>query len=1082
MLKRHYYSFVALLFVVVCFAYGLMSNAAEGEDITISSNTTWTAGTYTYRDITITNNATLTLSGTYTTDTDGTGVVINARTITVTSGAKISADGKGYLAFHGPGKGSPTGNFGSGAGYGGAGGTGDTETAGGVSYGSAVKPLDLGSGGGNSGGNGAGGGAINLNLTGDLVLGGTISANGNNVGSWSGAGSGGSIYIIATNMSGAGTITANGGSVSGNADGGGGRVALYHNGTYSLDPTKVLASNGGGATDGSVFVMDRTNKDVTFSKNIRLAATDGINTSGDPTTDGTFNLRNLTVTSNSTLSVGSKYTTDTDGSGISFNLSGNLTVDTGSKIDAKGLGYPKNTGEGKGGILNNNYGGGGAHGGNGGRGEVGVGGTGYDSTLFPSKLGSGGVTTRGAAGGGIIKVTASQIIINGSLDASASASSGDGATQGSGGAGGTIYLVTTSVTGAGTILANGSNGYGYSGGGGGGRIAIYADTSGFTANNITATKGLKGSSGASADGSVGTVFLYNTATGNVTASSDVTFSATQGVNRDGTARSDGIFYFNNLTVTNNATVTVGGTFSNDSDGRGVTINLDGNLVVDPGSTISATGQGYTSANGPGKGAGTSSTSGAGGSYGGLGGTSYNSNQPGPIYGVNEANFPYYLGSSGGAGQNGVGGSGGGAVTLRVLGNATINGSISANGANGTGGISGWKPGGGSGGSVFLIADNISGSGTISADGSAAPGDANYSPGAGGGGRVSLVYSTSQTVSLDNISADGGTAASTPTRDGAVGSINITQRVLPAAGFILRNPNNASTEYTNTENVEIVPTDGAAEKYKEAASPSELVPTFYASGWANISDGKDIGVSEGAKTVRAWLKDANELISSSIGSASITLDTTNPEITLTTNNVTTTSATTDVVFKLDDNLAGIDYITVDGVRKDLNSLTLATESLKPSGIKAYAAEIAYKTTVSLDQGSNSIEITTYDKAGNSASSIFSATRNAAASVSSSSDNTDDASGDSSNSASSSSSTQGSDSLATSNNDLPLNNNVDQSNSGSLSGEKLSENFKKMNLVEDVKNNYSKYLISFVTLLSVGGIALFITIKNIKKRQK
>jgi len=980
MFKKYYYILASVLVVGACSAYVLMSRAAEGEDITISANTTWNAGTYTYRDIIVTNNATLTLNGTYTTDTNGTGVVINARTVTVTAGATISANGKGYAAYVGPGKGSPVGNFGSGAGYGGAGGFGDTSVAGGVAYGSAVRPLDLGSGGGNSGGGGAGGGAINLNLTGNLVLGGTISANGNNVGGWSGAGSGGSIYINATDMSGAGNITANGGSVTGNADGGGGRIALYYMGAYSLDPTKVLASNGGAATDGSVFVFDKANKDLTVSKNIKLNATEGMDTNGNPTTDGIFNLRNLTVTNSSTLTVGSKYTTDTDGSGIDFRLTGNLTVNTGSKIDAKGQGYAIGTGEGKGTAIGTLYGGGGAHGGSGGVSEGGsAGGAKYDSTLFPTKLGSGGIIEGGGSGGGIIRISANQILVDGSLDASANSAIIRSPKTASGGGGGTVYIKATSVSGAGTILANGGDGVAYSGGGGGGRVAIYADTSAFTASNITANKGLRGGTLACTDGIAGTVFLYNTVSGNVTASSDVTFEATQGVSRDGTARSDGVFYFNNLTVTNNATVTVGGTFTNDSDGRGVTINLDGTLTVDAGAKISAIGQGYTGLNGPGKGAGGSSTSGSGGSYGGVGGSSYNPISSGPVYGSTEANFPHSLGSGGGAGQNGVGGAGGGSVTLRVLGNVVVEGSISADGASGTGGISGWKPGAGSGGSIFLIGDTISGSGTISADGGDAPGDSNYSPGAGGGGRVSLVYTTARTIPLANISAIGGTAAATPTRDGAEGSVNITQRILPTATFALKNPNNDSTEFTNTTNVEIVPVDGAVEKYKDAASVSELVPTFYADGWANVADGKDVGATEGSKTVRAWFKDGNELISSSVGSATITLDTTNPELQILNNGTTTTSAQAPVTFTIDDNLSGVDYVTVGGVRHEIASLELASETLEPSKSKVYAAETSYQLNVDIEVGSNSIEIGTYDKAGNVTLATFTVTREAVAVV-------------------------------------------------------------------------------------------------------
>ncbi len=903
-------------------------------------------------------------------------MIINARNVTIDSGAKITADGKGYAGSAGPGKG--IGSFGSGAGYGGTGSVGGTGEAPGGTYGSVVAPLDLGSGGGNTGG--AGGGAIKLDLTGNLNLGGTISANGVNGSMWKGGGSGGSVYIIANDLSGAGSITATGGNgANGSGSGGGGRVAIYYNGNNGLNLANVSANGGTGGTGpggiGSRFIMDHTNKDVSVTSNMTFTPYVGIDTNGNPTTDGVFNLRNLTITNNSTLIVGSKYSNDTDGSGVTFNLTGDLTVDTGSKIDAKGQGYAKNTGEGKGTASGNTYGGGAAHGGNGGKGEIGAGGTKYDVTLFPVKLGSGGVTTKGGAGGGIINVSASNIIVNGSLDASAGLATGDGATNGSGGAGGTVYLKCTALSGSGTVLADGGNATGYSGGGGGGRIAIYGDTSSFTADNITAAKGLKGGSGVSADGGVGTVFLYNTATGNVTASSDVTFYANQGISRDGSVRTDGVFYFNSLTVTNNATVTIGGFYTNDSDGRGVTINLDGNLTIDSGATISANGQGFGPGFGVGKGSGGSSTSGSGGSYGGVGGRSYNNNLAPAVYGATEANYPFKLGSSGGAGDQVTGPAGGGAVTLRVLGNIVNDGTISADGSPAKASpIPGWYTGGGSGGSVFLVGDTISGSGTVTAKGGNG-GGTDYGSGGGGGGRISVVYSTAQNIPLANYSAAGGTGGGgVANRNGAEGSVNITQRILPAADFVLKNPNNESTEFTNTEEVEIVPADGSVQKYKDAASPSELVPTFYAEGWNNVSDGKDVGATEGSKTVRAWLKDSSELISSSVGTATITLDKTNPTVEIKNNNQTVASPTATVQLSLDDNLSGVDYIVVNGQTLDISGLGKTTTA-KASSVKAFADESVYEATVDLQVGENSIPVVAYDKAGNSAETTFVATRSA-----------------------------------------------------------------------------------------------------------
>lgn len=147
----------------------------------------------------------------------------------------ISADGKGYSGTNGgPGAGSKTSQTGgSGAGYGGNGGASASGLAGGIAYGSAEQPTDLGSRGGlfpiltNSS---QGGGAIRLQITGTLNLNGKISANGNSASAESaGGGAGGSIWISTHAFTGTGGLGANGGDgdPEEGGGGGGGRIALY---------------------------------------------------------------------------------------------------------------------------------------------------------------------------------------------------------------------------------------------------------------------------------------------------------------------------------------------------------------------------------------------------------------------------------------------------------------------------------------------------------------------------------------------------------------------------------------------------------------------------------------------------------------------------------------------------------------------------------------------------------------------------------------------------------------------------------------------------------------------------------------
>ena len=109
--------------------------------------------------------------------------------------------------------------------------------------------------------------------------------------------------------------------------------------------------------------------------------------------------------------------------------------------------------------------------------------------------------------------------------------------------------------------------------------------------------------------------------------------------------------------------------------------------------------------------------------------------------------PSTAGGSGGAGV-GLGGFGGGVITLTIPGKLQLDGQISANGATGPG----FNSGGGAGGSIFLSVKTLSGSGIISANGGAA----NNLGGGGGGGPVSLSADTN--LFTGSITATGGSGA------------------------------------------------------------------------------------------------------------------------------------------------------------------------------------------------------------------------------------------------------------------------------------------------------------------------------------
>ena len=167
--------------------------------------------------------------------TNGAVVRVTAESLRVDAGAGILSDGCGWSAEtvgFGPGA---IANTGTGAGYGGAAdvSTGQTLMEKGLPYGDAAYPVLPGSGGGR--GNlttdhgSAGGGVVWLEIAGDAVVDGVISANGQSqLGNSSGSGSGGSVLLSCRTLTGSGTLRAKGGYGQGAARAGaGGRIAVF---------------------------------------------------------------------------------------------------------------------------------------------------------------------------------------------------------------------------------------------------------------------------------------------------------------------------------------------------------------------------------------------------------------------------------------------------------------------------------------------------------------------------------------------------------------------------------------------------------------------------------------------------------------------------------------------------------------------------------------------------------------------------------------------------------------------------------------------------------------------------------------
>ncbi len=259
--------------------------SATNNNVGIYQNFTIPAGTSpTYNSVTVQNGALLTIGGGATLTVAnaltvsgtvvaqsanntveiggvwvGSGVAINAGSITVNANGSLNADTQGYVAGAGPG-GSPAGSSAGGS-YGGLGGVSNGVAPAGT-YGSRVLPSDLGSGGntrccGTT--PGPGGGELLLTVASTLTDNGVISANGGNgSGLQVGGGSGGSVSIHTASLTGSGVIAANGGS-GGEAGGGGGRVALYFNSNNGFNLTLATAtggasSNGNAGAVGTVYI------------------------------------------------------------------------------------------------------------------------------------------------------------------------------------------------------------------------------------------------------------------------------------------------------------------------------------------------------------------------------------------------------------------------------------------------------------------------------------------------------------------------------------------------------------------------------------------------------------------------------------------------------------------------------------------------------------------------------------------------------------------------------------------------------------------------------------------------------------
>ncbi|MEK2687495.1 hypothetical protein [Bdellovibrio sp. GT3] len=435
-------------------------------------------------------------------------------------------------------------------------------------------------------------------------------------------------------------------------------------------------------------------------------------------TPGTYTFTTLIVNSSRTLTIQGDTAA---GTGVIINAN---TVTVSGTITGDGAGYTTTPAPGAGVAAPTGSGaGGGCHGGFGGFPSVVDTCDLYGDPLYPTTLGSPGKANSSAgAGGGAIKFDVSgTMTVTGTIRMNGTDSTAAGV-KGGAGSGGSIWIKANTLAGAGNIRANGSNSASSQGAGGGGRVAIHYSVSSYT-GSATATGGTSDAYGQSSEGSVWWIDYTN----------------------------------NDLLVKTNSTIP-NGTYGF----RNVTIQSGGGLWNDchGGKPQAGSGAGATY-----------NEFGSGAGHGGRGG--FAAVAGGGTYG--SMLEPITQGSGGGTNANNtVGGRGGGAIKLVLTGTLTVDGYLESDGC------SGWYmdtyyPGGGSGGSIWIIAQSVAGSGSISAVGGMGGWDSSNNEwgGAGAGGRIAIYYSDTISSSLTydvSVGAKGWKPGSFP---GSVVLINTT---------------------------------------------------------------------------------------------------------------------------------------------------------------------------------------------------------------------------------------------------------------------------------------------------------------------
>lgn len=307
---------------------------------------------------------------------------------------------------------------------------------------------------------------------------------------------------------------------------------IYNYGTGHITFASLIISGTAIHNDGTIVSQDKTitiNSGSTFYVNSQMPLPDYdliVNSGGTYfcQTAVPIQFRHVTVNTGGIMTHDSN--TNTPAYKLAFDCSGNFTLNTGGLIDVNGKGYTYDQGPGKGTQpTNSSYGGGGA--GYGGDGSdaynntvsAGQGGSAFGQLNNSTELGSGGGSTyngtygNGSAGGGaVILDIAGTLTLDGTIRANAAdVTSGSSSRCGGGGAGGSVHMQASVITGTNTsaiIESKGGKRYSsyYGGGGAGGRIALICTTYSYSGDFNAA-----GGQGYYKNGGTGTVYIEDSA-------------------------------------------------------------------------------------------------------------------------------------------------------------------------------------------------------------------------------------------------------------------------------------------------------------------------------------------------------------------------------------------------------------------------------------------------------------------------------------------------------------------------------------------------------------------------------------------